>query len=196
MSAAATIPFNSPTPNSQPGANGQPGSTSQPSAPQAKGREWTPSDRDRLIFQWVKFDGHTQSWVAQQLDLNQSTVSRIVERYERWIARGGPGRQGGLTYDERLRYQHWLSYERNEWVIGAAFRLAGEMERAFDTSKSTTTTDAAHPSQATQVRTEYQVLDRSGMVARFLRIAHRVTMEQLRLVQQVAAARAGAANGR
>ena len=45
-------------------------------------RTWTPSDRDRMIYKWVKFDGHKQSWVAQQLDLNQSSVSRICERYE------------------------------------------------------------------------------------------------------------------
>jgi hypothetical protein len=185
MSAPATIPFNAPTTNEPPSANQQPSPSDQPNA-KPKRREWNPSSRDRLIFQWVKFDGHTQGWVAQQLELNQSTVSRIVERHERWIARGGPGRQGGLTYDERLRYQRWLTYERNEWVIGASFRIAAEMERGLDTSKSTTTTNASRPSKETQVRTEYKVLDRSGMAARFLRLAHRVTMEQLALVQQEA----------
>ena len=30
-------------------------------------RTWTPSDRDRMIYKWVKFDGHKQSWVADQL---------------------------------------------------------------------------------------------------------------------------------
>src|SRR5262245_52623103 len=81
-------------------------------APRSVHRDWTPSDRDRLVFQWVKFEGHTQGWVAEQLEINQSTVSRIVERYERWIAHGGPARQGGLSHDERLRAQLWLTYER------------------------------------------------------------------------------------
>ena len=56
----------------------------------ASARPWNPSDRDRLIYRWVKFDGHKQSWVADQLNLNQSSVSRIIDRYERWIAHGGP----------------------------------------------------------------------------------------------------------
>jgi hypothetical protein len=89
---------------------------------------WNPSDRDRMIYKWAKFDGHKQSWIAEQLELNQSNVSRILDRYERWIAHGGPAQQGGLTRDERLRAQVWLTYERNEWIIATAQRIAGEME--------------------------------------------------------------------
>jgi len=170
MSAPATIRFH-------PSA-----ATTAPSA--SSSRPWSPSDRDRLIFQWIKFDGHTQSWVAEQLDMNQSTVSRIVERYERWIARGGPRRQGGLSTDERLRSQRWMTYERNEWILTSALRIAGEMERAIDTSKSTITRDASSPSGESEIRTEHKVLDRSGIAARFLRLAYRVNMDQLKLAEQ------------
>ena len=165
MSAPATIPFNPLETTSERAAS--------PPAPHSS-RAWSPTDRDRLIFRWVKFEGHTQSWVAQQLELNQSTVSRIVERYERWIARGGPGREGALSHDERLRTHRWLTYERNEWIVASALRLAGEMERAIDTSKSTISRPQSKPSQETEIRTEHRVLDRSGMASRFLRLAHRV----------------------
>jgi hypothetical protein len=163
MSATATIPFVSPRTANTP---------------------WMPTDRDRLIFQWVKFDGHKQSWVASQLGIHQTTVSRIVDHYERWIARGGPSQQGALSHDERLRSQRWLAYERNEWILSSALRIAGEMERAIDSSKSTITRPLAHPSQESEVRTEHKVLDRSGIAARFLRLAHRINMDQLKLVEQ------------
>src|SRR5262245_33094338 len=104
MSIPATIPFTSPS---------------------TRSRLWSPSDRDRLIFQWVKFEGQTQSWVGGQFNLSQSTVSRIVERYEKWIARGGPAHCGGLSHDERLRAQRWMTYERNEWILTSSLRLAG-----------------------------------------------------------------------
>ena len=93
---------------------------------------WSPADRDRMIYKWARFDGHKQSWIAQQLDLNQSTVSRIVDRYERWLAHGGPAQEGSLSHDERRRAQRWLTYQRNEWILASAMRLAGEMERAGD----------------------------------------------------------------
>jgi hypothetical protein len=172
MSAPATIPFSAPS------------TTCPASAPQANSQPWSPSDRDRLIFQWVKFEGHTQSWVADQLAMHQSSVSRIVERYERWIARGGPARQGGLSHDERLRSQQWLTYERNEWIVASALRLAGEMERAIETSRSNIKRHASDPTRELEVRTEYKMLDRSGIAARFLRLAHRVGMDQLQLVEQ------------
>jgi len=163
MSIPATIPFNS-----------------SPPAP----RPWTPDSRDRLIFQWVKFDGHKQSWVADQLGIHQTTVSRIVDRYERWIARGGPSQQGSPSHDERVRVQRWLAYERNEWILASALRIAGEMERAIDTSKSTTTRPISNPSAESEVRTEHKVIDRSGIAARFLRLAYRINMDQLKLVEQ------------
>jgi len=172
MSTTATIPFTVAS------------TTNNSGGPQPGSREWSPSDRERLIFQWVKFEGHTQSWVASQLNMHQSTVSRIVERYERWIARGGPARRGGISHDERLRSQRWLTYERNEWVISSALRLAGEMERAIETSRSNIKRDVTDPIRELEVRTEYKMLDRSGIAARFLRLAHRVGMDQLELVEQ------------
>ena len=147
-------------------------------------RPWSPTDRDRMIYRWVKFDGHKQAWVAQQLDLHQTTISRIVDRYERWIAHGGPAQQGGLSHDERRRAQRWITFERNEWLLASAMRLAGEMERAIDTSKSNIKTYASEPSREVEVRTEHSVLDRSGLAARYLRLAFRINMEQQKLVEQ------------
>src|SRR5947209_5889427 len=129
MTAAATIPFASP-----------------------KSREWTPTDRDRVVFQWVRFEGKTQHWVAQQLAIHQTTVSRMIERYERWIARGGPARQGSLSHDERLRYQRWMTYERNEGILASALRIASEVETSVDTSKSTITHHTTDPSRPLEVR--------------------------------------------
>src|SRR6187551_791621 len=106
--------------------------------PTTSTRPWTPTNRDRMIYRWIKFEGFKQSWVAQQLDIDQSTVSRVVDRYERWIARGGAIQQGAPSRDERLRAQRWLTYERNEWILTSALRIAGEMEQMSDTSKSTT----------------------------------------------------------
>src|SRR6187401_1103394 len=150
----------------------------------AQPKPWTPSDRDRLIFQWIKFDGQTQSWVADQLEISQSTVSRTIERYERWIARGGPAQQGGLTHDERLRTQRWLTYERNERILASALRIAGEMEQAIEASKSTIRRPMGNPSAETQVFTEHRMIDRSGLAARYLRLAYRINMDQLKLVEQ------------
>jgi len=165
MSAATlkAIPFTAPRPASQP---------------------WSPTDRDRLIFQWVKFDGHKQSWVASQLGIHQITVSRIVDRYERWIAHGGPSQQGGLSRDERLRAQRWLTYERNEWILNSALRIAGEMEHPTDVSQSTITRSPQDYTKETEVRTQHATLHRSGLAARFLRLAHRINMDQQKLVER------------
>jgi transposase len=163
MSAAETNSFSASSPNTRP---------------------WTPTDRDRMIFRWIKFEGYKQSWVAEQLEINQSTVSRIVERYDRWIAHGGPAQQGALSRDERLRAQRWLTYERNEWMLTSALRMAGEMERMSDTSKSTTKHYCSEPSRELEVRTENSIRDRTGMVCRYLRLAYRINMDQLKLVQQ------------
>jgi hypothetical protein len=126
----------------------------------------------------------SQSWVAAQLELHQSTVSRIVQRYERWIARGGPAREGALSHAERVRYQRYMTYERNEVFLASAIRLAEEMERALDTTKSTTQYAQHSPSQETRVRTEHLVIDRSGAACRYLRLAFRINMEQQKLVEQ------------
>jgi hypothetical protein len=156
-----------------------PFTASRPSTP-----SWSPTNRDRTVFQWVKFDGHKQSWVASQLGIDQSTVSRMVDRYERWIARGGASAEGAPSRDERLRSQRWLTYERNEWILTSALRIAGEMEHQMDISRSTITHSPSSPSQESQVRTEHKVLDRSGLAARFLRLAHRINMDQLQLVER------------
>src|SRR6478752_4986172 len=137
---AATIPFQSSNPF-------EPTPASPPTP-----ATWTPSDRDRLIFQWVKFDGRTQSWVAGQLGINQATVSRVVERFERWIAHAQPGQNGQLTHAERLRAQRWLTYERNERMLAATLRIAAEMEGFTDVSKSTITRHASDPEQELEIR--------------------------------------------
>jgi DNA-binding MarR family transcriptional regulator len=169
---AATIPF----------ADLSNAASASAAPPRPANPEWTPSDRDQLVFRWVKFEGKTHGWVAEQLEIHQSTVSRMVERYERWIARGGPARQGGLSHDERLRSQRWLTYERNEWILNSALRLAAEIEKPMDATKSTISRPAQRLSQETEVRTEHMTVDRSGTVARYLRLAHRINMEQLKLV--------------
>jgi hypothetical protein len=145
---------------------------------------WTPSDRDRMIYKWAKFDGHKQSWIAQQLDMNQSTVSRIIERYERWIAHGGPAQQGALNRDERLRAQVALTFERNEWIIASALRLAGEMEHMSDTTRSTTKHHCSEPSREIEVKTENSIRDRTGTANRYLRLAWRIGMDQIKLIEK------------
>ena len=116
--------------------------------------------------------------------MHQSTVSRIVDRYERWIAHGGPSQQGGLSHDERLRAQRWLTYERNEWILSSALRIAGEMENPIDISSSNIKHAARTTTKELEVRTQHAVLHRTGIAARFLRLAHRINMDQLKLVEQ------------
>lgn len=180
---AATIPFAVSPGDHQSDAAARSAAEPRAAARAAGGREWTPSQRDQLVFRWVKFEGKAQGWVAEQLGLHQSTVSRMVEKYERWIARGGPGRQGGLTHDERVRAQRWLTYERNEWIIATAMRMAAELELPMDTTKSTISHPAAKPSQESEIRTQHLTIDSRGSVARYLRIVHRVSMDNLKLVE-------------
>jgi hypothetical protein len=146
-------------------------------------RPWQPSDRDHLIFRWVKFEGQTQGWVAQQFNIDQSTVSRIIQRYERWQAHAQPGEAGRLAHAERLRAQRWLTYERNELMLAACLRIAGDMEGFTDVSKSTVCHQASQPSKELEVRTQHARIDRSGIAARFLRLGFRINMEQLKLVE-------------
>ena len=145
---------------------------------------WTPSETDHLVYQWVKFDGQTQAWVAGELGLSQGTVSRTIERYERWQAHLQPGAGGALDPAERLRAQLWLTYARNERILASALRIAGEMEGFVDVSKSVSRRPADKPSQETEIRTECGRLDRSGVAARFLRLAFRINMEQLKLAER------------
>jgi hypothetical protein len=147
-------------------------------------RPWSPTSREQLIFHWFKFEGHTQSWVAQQLGIDQSTVSRIVDRYQRWIARGGPAYQGSPSHEERIRAQRWLTYERNEWILAAALRIAGEVEHGTEGTRSVISRDMSNPSQETQMRSESKTIDRSAIACRYLRLAHRVNMDQKKLVEE------------
>jgi hypothetical protein len=150
---------------------------------QRRRRPWQPSDRDHLIFQWVKFEGQRQTWVAQQFNIDQSTVSRIIQRYERWQAHAQPGDAGRLAHAERLRAQRWLTYERNELMLAACLRIAGDVEGFADVSKSTVFHAASQPNKELEVRTQHARIDRSGVAARFLRLAFRINMEQLKLVE-------------
>jgi hypothetical protein len=146
---------------------------------------WQPDAKDHLVFQWIKFEGKRQTWVAAQLGISQATVSRIVERYERWQAHAREREGGRLDPTERRRTQRWLTYERNEVILASALRIAGEMEGFADVSKSVITRPLSQPGQEREMRTEMSVVDRHGIAARFLRLAFRINMEQLKLVEQV-----------
>jgi hypothetical protein len=162
MCQPSTIPFNAKKPASRP---------------------WSPTKRDRLIFHWVKFEGHTQSWVAHQFDIDQSTVSRIVDRYQRWIARGGPA-QDSMSHEERIRANQWLTIERNEWILTSALRIAGKMEEAAEGSSTVIARNMAHPSQETEMRSESHTIDRSGIACRYLRLAFQINMVQKKLIAE------------
>jgi len=57
-------------------------------------RPWRPTGDDHLIFEWVKMQGKTQREVAGMFGIDQSTVSRVIQRYERWQAHAKE-REGG-----------------------------------------------------------------------------------------------------
>jgi hypothetical protein len=77
-----------------------------------------------------------------------------------------------------------LTYERNERILGSCLRMAGDMEFAKDAWKSVTSRPLSRPSAETEIRTESSMLDRSGMAARFLRLAFKINMEQLKLTER------------
>ena len=83
--------------------------TGEPAASDGKAtkkrREWQPEARDHLIYRWVKFDGQTQAHTAADFGISQATVSRIIDRYERWQAHADPREGGRLDPAERLRAQ-------------------------------------------------------------------------------------------
>lgn len=60
-------------------------------------RPWKPEGDDHLIFQWVKMQGKSQGWVAGELGISQATVSRVIQRYERWQAHAEERRAAGST---------------------------------------------------------------------------------------------------
>ena len=107
-------------------------------------RAWQPSAQDHFIYEMVRFECLTQSEVAERQRLSQSTVSRIIQRYERWKAHADPREGGQLDPAERLRAQRWLTYERNELILGSALRIAREIGGKTELWKTVTTTSANH----------------------------------------------------
>src|SRR6476659_10237104 len=110
-------------------------------------QSWKPDGDAHLIFQWVKMEGKTQGWVAQILGISQSTVSRIIQRYERWQGHAKEREDGRLDPQERLRAQRWLTFERNELILASCLRIAKEIEGSIDTSRSTILHHASDPTR-------------------------------------------------
>lgn len=158
------------------------GQADQEPAPARQRKPWKPSGRDELVYQWVRMEGKTQQWVASAMDISQATVSRTLARYGKWQAHAKPGADGSLDRAERQRMQWQLTYERNERIVASALRLADEMEFPRDMEKSVTVRPNLPTTDERMIRQESFVQDRSGMIARFLRLAFRVNMEQLKLV--------------
>lgn len=154
-----------------------------PSPRQRRRKPWTPDHNATIVYQWVKFEGKRQSWVASALRISQSTVSRILERYEKWLAHGRVG-AAGLSEAERQRSQRWLTYERNELILASCLRIAGDMEGCRDVSRSVVTRPMGEPAGETEVRTTHESIDRSGIAARFLRLAFQINMQQLKIVEK------------
>jgi len=157
-----------------------------PANAQPKTATWAPDHDDHFIYWWVKLEGNTQSYVAGQLGVSQGTISRTIKRYERWQTRAEAAADGRLNHAEKLRAQKWLTYERNELILASCLRIAGEMESCFDASKSTYLRQLASNQigHGTEIRTEQHAVDRHGIACRFLRLAHRINMEQQKLVEQ------------
>src|SRR5204863_6894698 len=76
--------------------------------------------------------------------------------------------------------------ERNELILASCLRIAQELEGFTDVSKSTISRPASKPSQENEIRTQHATIDRTGSVARFLRLAFRVNMDQLKLAAVIA----------
>jgi transcription initiation factor TFIIIB Brf1 subunit/transcription initiation factor TFIIB len=158
---------------------------SQNGQPKRQRRAWTPGDKDHLIYQWVKFDGQTQARTAADFGISQATVSRIIDRYERWQAHADEREGGRLDPAERRRAQRWLTYERNERILASALRIADRMEGVTELHKSVRTKPQSEwYKEGTEIRSEERGVDRHGVAARFLRLAFRINMEQLKLVEQ------------
>src|ERR1043165_4745067 len=87
--------------------------------PETLNCRWQPSPDDHLIYRWCKFEGYPQSQVASMLRISQPTVSRVIQRYERWQAHMKNREGGRLDAQERLRAQRWLTYERNELIVAS-----------------------------------------------------------------------------
>ena len=152
--------------------------------PTAVARAWSPDANDHLVYHWVKFGGKTQELAAQLLGISQPTVSRIIDRYERWQAHAKEREGGRLDPAERLRAQRWLTYERNELILASALRIAGEMEGFTELTKSVVNRPVSQFTKESEIRSESATIDRHGIAARFLRLAFRINMEQLKLVSR------------
>ncbi len=157
-----------------------------PAAPpkRRKRKGWAPDATDHLVYQWVKFEGKSQTWIATAIGVDQSTVSRIVQRYEKWQAHATPATDGRLSPAERQRAQRWLTFQRNEHIIASSLRIAHEMEGFIDVSKSVMSHPVGEPAVQREVRTEHLVVDRSAIASRFYRLAHRINMDQLKLAEK------------
>src|SRR5262245_58263396 len=145
-------------------------------------RTWSPDKGDLEIFDAVRMLGQKQQDVALAWGIHQSTVSRIVRRVERWQSRATPKEAGRLTHGERLRAQTSLTFERNEQLLASCLRLAARMEL---------TTNYVHklkrlqdPQAEEKITISDEQLDSCGVAARFLRLAFRINMEQLKLVRE------------
>jgi transposase len=158
-------------------------SPAPPLAHSSSRRPWKPDGDAHLIYQWVKMDGKSQGQVAAMLGISQPSVSRTIQRYERWQAHAKEREDGRLDPAERLRAQRWLTFERNELIIASCLRIANEMEGFIDMSKSTVRRPLSSHCRESEVRTEHATIDRSGVAARFLRLAFRINMEQLKLAE-------------
>jgi hypothetical protein len=130
--------------------------------------------------------GKTQREVASMFGIDQSTVSRVIQRMERWQAHAKARENGRLDPQERFRAQRWLTYERNERIIASCLRIAEEMEGFTDVSKTTISRPVNKPSQERAILTQHSTIDRHGIASRFLRLAHRINMDQLKLTAQIA----------
>src|SRR5437762_6787161 len=111
----------------------------------------------------------SQSEVASMFGINQSTVSRIIQRVERWQAHAKDRENGRLDRLERLRAQRWITYERNELILASCLRIAQEMEGFTELSKNVTQYPTGQLCEGRKIRAEEQTIDRHGVASRFLR---------------------------
>jgi len=153
-----------------------------PNGQPRKRRDWAPNGDDHLIFDFVRMKGKTQECVAMELGISQSTVSRVLQRYERWQAHAKDREGGRLDPGERLRAQRWLAAERNELMLASCLRIANRMEGLH---YSTSMTREHGPGAAGEtIRTHQQEVDCSGVAARFYRLALRLNQELLKLAEK------------
>jgi len=149
-----------------------------------KRKAWAPNDDDHAIYHWVKVECKSQYFVAELFGISQPTVSRIVERYEKWQAHAEARASGQLDPAERVRAQRALTYLRNEKIITSCLRLAGDVEGFQEVSDSVSKAPDGGLAGMREIRCVSRMLDRTGMASRFYRLAHRVGLDQLELVEK------------